>query len=373
MKNDARLAALLAAAALCASAVHAADDAFAVSDDELDRLGVRLGRVESVEVVELASGPAEVVVPPSRQALVSAPLGGVVARLLVAEGEAVTLGQVLAELDSTDYLDRQRGYLDAAAAAELAAAQEARDRGLYDEGVIAERRLVETAAAARAARALLDQARAQLELAGLTAADLTRLVAQRRLTARIVLRAPLAGVIAAAHGDVGGRVDALDPVFAVADLSELWLELQLPQENAARVAPGMGVAVEPPGGVAVTGVITTVGGVVDPDTQMVLVRAAVDNHSGALRAGQFLNARIVARPPGSGAFAVPAAAVTRHGGETLLFVRSGAQVLVRRVDVLANDGARIYVAAGVDADAVVAVDGISALKALWLARVEEGG
>jgi cobalt-zinc-cadmium efflux system membrane fusion protein len=224
MKNNVRLAALLAAAALCASAVEAAEDAFAVSDNELARLGVRLGSVESVDVIELAAAPAEVVVPPSRQALVSAPLGGVVARLLVAEGETVTAGQVLAGLDSTDYLDRQRGYLDAAAAAELAAAQEARDQGLYDEGVIAERRLAEAAAAARAARALLEQARAQLELAGLNATDLQRLTAERRLTARIVLRAPFAGVIAAAHADVGGRVDALDPVFAVADLTELWLE-----------------------------------------------------------------------------------------------------------------------------------------------------
>ena len=141
----------------------------------------------------------------------------------------------------------------------------------------------------------------------------------------------LAGVIAAAYADVGGRVDALDPVFAVADLGELWLELQLPQENAAFVAPGMRVAVEPPGGVAITGVVTTVGGVVDPDTQMVLVRAVVANTSGMLRAGQFLTARILARPPEDGAFAVPAASITRHDGEALLFVRSGTEVLVQRV------------------------------------------
>jgi cobalt-zinc-cadmium efflux system membrane fusion protein len=373
MTNQGRLTALLAVATLCASTVHAAEDLFAVTNQELERLGVRLGNVEPVELMELAAAPAEVVVPPSRQALVSAPLGGVVARLLVAEGETVTAGQVLAELDSIDYLERQRGYLDTAAAFELAAAQEARDRGLYDEGIIAERRLTEATATARAARALLDQARAQLELAGLTPADLTRLAAQRRLTARIVLRAPFAGVIAAAHTEVGGRVDAFDPVFAVADLGELWLELQLPQENAALVARGMGVAADAPGGATITGVITTVGGVVDAETQMVLVRAVVENPDGLLRAGQFLRARVLARPPADGAFAVPAASVTRHEGEALLFVRSGGDVAVQRVAILAVDGERIYVAASIGRDARVAVDGISALKALWLSAAEEGG
>jgi hypothetical protein len=92
-----------------------------------------------------------------------------------------------------------------------------------------------------------------------------------------------------------------------------------------------------------------------------------------LRAGQFLTAHVLARPPASGAFAVPAAAVTRHKSEALVFVRSGAEVLVRRVEVLATDGVRIYVAGGIGADARVAVDGVSALKALWLASVEEGG
>jgi cobalt-zinc-cadmium efflux system membrane fusion protein len=346
---------------------------FAVSDAELERLGVQLGSVQRAERVELATAPAEVVVPPARQALVSAPQGGVVARLLVASGETVTAEQVLAEIDSAEYLERQRDYLDAAAAAELAAAQEARDRGLFDDGIIANRRLAETAAAARAAQSRLDQARAQLELAGLTRAELARLREQRGLATRIVLRAPFDGTVIAVHAAVGGRVDTLDPVLAIADLAELWLEIMLPQESAARVTAGMGITAAAPGGLEVAGTVTTVGGVVEHSTQAVLVRAAFDNQSGTLRAGQFVTARIHARPTDGAALAVPASAVTREGGAAVLFVRAGEDVRVQRVDLLGEDGTLAYIADGVAAGARIAVAGVSALKALWLSAEEDGG
>jgi cobalt-zinc-cadmium efflux system membrane fusion protein len=372
IKGIGGLLALSVGWAATTAAAQAGGSTFEVSDAELARLGVELALPEPAEFVELAGAPAVVVVPPARQALVSAPQAGIVARLLVAEGDLVAAGQPLAELDSADYLERQRDYLDAAAAAELASAQEARDRGMFDEGIIAERRLAEASAAARAARSRLDQARAQLELAGFARADVERLAAERRLATRLVLRAPLDGTVVAVPGTVGGRVDALDPVLAIADLRELWLEARLPQERAAHVAVGMSVVVAPPARAERTGTVTAVGGAVDPATQTVLVRAAIDNADGALRAGQALTARIRANAA-RGAWSVPVAALTRQGDETMLFVRDGAVMLVRSVTVVGEDGARAYVDGGVDASRRIAVAGVSALKALWLSTVEEGG
>jgi cobalt-zinc-cadmium efflux system membrane fusion protein len=353
--------------ALWCAAAAAETRSFVVSDEQLARLGVTLREPERVARVEIASAPARIVVPPGQQALVSAPVGGVVARLLVAEGDTVERGQVLAELQSADYLDAQREYLDAAANAELAAAQAERDRGLFEEGIIAQRRRDESAAAARAARALLDQTRTQLTLAGLDEADLARLRGGRELATRLVLRASLPGVVAAVHAQVGARLDALDAVLSVADLSTLWLELRLRQESAAHVQPGM-TAVAAVGAGTVRGTITTVGRVVDPATQTVLVRAALEDPDVALRAGQFVTARVQADAPGGSAYALPAAALTREGGEDVLFVRRGGNFDARAVTVLAQDGATAYV--GETIEAPVAVEGISALKALWLSEAE---
>lgn len=359
------------ALALVAPAALAQPDRIEIGDRELARLGIVLGAAERVEEIEVATGPGEVVVPPGQQALVAAPVGGSVARMLVAEGEAVSAGQPIAELDSAELLELERAFVAAHSAAELAAAQAARDRGLHADGIIAERRVQESGAAASAARAALDQARARLELAGFEAEQLERLATGRALEPRLTVRAPIAGVVARVHADVGTRLDALDPVLALADLGTLWVELRLAEHNAARVAAGMPVAADV-GTERIGGTVTTVGRVVDRVTQTVLVRAEIDGGDAAaqLRAGQFLVTRVLARPPGGAAHAVPTGALTRHGGQPYVFVRNRDGFAAVPVTVLAEAGGRVYVEERFDGE--IAVEGIGALKALWLGGEEDG-
>jgi len=59
----------------------------ALSPAELDRLGVEFHSAQAVAQAGIASGPAEVVIPPAKQAIVSTTVSGVLSRLFVAEGE----------------------------------------------------------------------------------------------------------------------------------------------------------------------------------------------------------------------------------------------------------------------------------------------
>ena len=347
-------------------------ESFELGDAEIARLGIEVASVESASHVAVAAGPAEVVVPPAQLAVVSAPTDGLIARLVVAAGDTVARGQPIAELDSAEFLDWQRAYLEAEGAAELARAQLARDRGLFDDGVIAERRVQEATAIARVAELKVAQAGEQLRLAGLDDRALQDLGRGRALTARLVLRAPLDGTIAAAHAKVGARVGRLDPVVTIADPRTLWLELHLREADAARVELGQTAAITVRGAEH-TGPITAIARIVDPTTQTVLVRAVIDNSTGALRAGLLLEARVTAPAEGI-AFALPAGAVTRAGGAAYVFVREPTGFEARRVEVLAEDGEHIYVDAGIDRGGLrVAVGGINALKALWLAAQEAEG
>jgi hypothetical protein len=56
-----------------------------------------------------------------------------------------------------------------------------------------------------------------------------------------------------------------------------------------------------------------------------------------------------------------------------VFVRRGSELVAQPVGLVADDGERIYIARGLVEGAVVAVDGISALKSLWLSTADEGG
>ncbi|MBN1238754.1 MAG: efflux RND transporter periplasmic adaptor subunit [Gammaproteobacteria bacterium] len=352
---------------------------------EMQRLGVEWGRPGRLDEQVVLSAPAVAVVPPSQETVVSAPVGGLVTRLLVAEGSEVDAGDPLIELRSLDLLAAQREYVDAVSASKLADSQLERDRMLYEEGIIARRRADEAQAQALAARVRAEQARQHLRIVGADDAELERLASTGRIAADLTLRAPGPGVVVARHGAVGEQVEALEPLVRLADLRQMWLEVRVPQERADAVEIGMRLAVtlradagsagggETTTGDVLGGEIFHVGRTVDPATQTVLVRAAVDNAALRLRAEQVLPARVLAAAQGEGpgSFAVPMAAVARFDGNAFVFAQMPTGVELVPVTVVGEEGALAHVASdSLGGDDTVAVRGVSALKALLTADEE---
>jgi len=333
---------------------------------EIERLGIGLAYPEEAGAVELASGPAEIVIPPAQQSIVGAPVNGVITRLLVAEGEAVRAGQALAEIQSPDLLGLERDYIAALSERSLADAQLDRDRGLKADGIIADKRLQETQAAARSAAVAVDQARQRLLLAGLTAPELERLAQDQRLSASLTLRAPFDGVAVAQIADLGARVDTLDPIYRIADLSRLWLEMHVPQERTARMRPGH-TAVVSVDGMPLEATLTHLSQVVDTASQTVLTRAEIENRELRLRAGQFLPARIFFRPDQTTGpvLIVPSTAVVREESRAFVFVRVAEGFAVRAITTMADDGSFVYVTDGIEPRSEIAVSGVAALKSIW--------
>lgn len=355
---------------LCFTGIANGTERLGLNAAELERLGVELQAARGVARVEIAAGPAEVVIPPPQQAIVSTPLSGVLSRLLVAEGDSVDAGQALAEVESADLLALQRNFVDAAAAAGLAETQLERDRGLHSDGIIAERRLQETTVTARAAATALDQARQQLLLAGMTKQQISGLLATQRLTSRLEVRAPFSATVVEQLNVLGAQVQSLAPVYRVADLRRLWLEVHVPQERADRVEPGMRVIASVDGRLLDAEVIH-IGRIVDAVSQTVLVRGVVENPGWPLRVGQVLHARILSSTDAEDrVVVVPNAAVVRRDGISVVFVRGVDGLAAQPVEILADDGLQTYLRSGIDPGAEVVVSGVASLKSVWLANTE---
>jgi len=339
---------------------------------EFERLGVELIHPQRVSHVEIGSGPAEVVIPPSQEAIVGATISGVLSRLLVSEGDSIEQGQAMAEIQSPALLALQREFVDALTVEALAQVQLQRDRGLHEDGIIAERRLQETAAATRATAVALDQSRQQLRLAGMSESQVARLAEGQQLSSTLTLRAPFDAIVAAQLSSLGAHVDTLEPVFRVADVTRLWLEVHVPQERAERIDAGMRVAVSVRDR-EIQATITHVAQLVDTASQMVVVRAVTDNTELLLRAGQFLSARILALASDEGpVLRLPNSAVVRNGNQSVVFVRAESGLAAYEIDILENDGLLTYVNSGIEEDHEVAVGGVAALKSIWLESQTEG-
>jgi multidrug efflux pump subunit AcrA (membrane-fusion protein) len=314
--------------------------------------------------------------------VVSAPLGGLVEALGVAAGDTVRGGQVLARLRSPQAQELQRDVLQTASQFDLAQRALVRDEQLHAEGLISTARLEATRAASQQAGLQFNERQRMLAHSGASALGSMPggVVAGAAVTlngsfgsgaGELALRSPIAGVVLEALVAVGQRVEPATALFRVADLSTLWLELQVPAADVGTLRPGD--AVQFAEGRASARVLT-IAQAVDPATQTVMVRAELKAQTAqaaglaapALRPGQVLEVRIEHNGhKGPGLVQVPAAAVVQgHAGGAAVFVEQapGRYRLVP-VTVRASAGATSAVS-GLEAGHRVVVSGTAALLAL---------
>ncbi|MDE2147788.1 MAG: efflux RND transporter periplasmic adaptor subunit [Burkholderiales bacterium] len=328
-----------------------------LSPRQVQALGIVAQAVSSQPAAPPAGYPARVVVPPTQQRVVSAPLAGVVEQLRVAVGDTVQAGQTLAVVRSLPAQELQREVLQARSQAELGAKALARDEQLYGEGLIAASRLEATRAAQQQAQALAAERARALALAG------------GRADGELVLASPIAGAVMEVGVSIGQRIDAAAPVARVARLAPLWLELQVPAAEAATLAVGDAVGLAGAAGLAggsgaaVPARILRLGHAVEPATQTVLVRAELAGAAAArVRPGQLVEVQ-VARAA-SDQRLLPAAAVVRQGGAAAVFVEQAAgRYRLVPVTVVSSAGSGAGVR-GLPPGARVVVQGTAALLPL---------
>ena len=153
-------------------------------------------------------------------------VAGKVTRRLVDIGAIVAPGQIIAELDPTDYrlaLEAQQAELAAAKSSrDQAAAAEGRYRTLHAQGHVAKAALDQRVAAADEARGRVERAERSLALAG-------------NQLAYAVLRSDAAGVVSSLPVEVGQVVAAGQPIARIARRDELEALVAIPEHRLADV------------------------------------------------------------------------------------------------------------------------------------------
>lgn len=184
-----------------------------------------------------------------RRSRLSMPIGGVVDRLLVDEGERVAPDQLLLEL-----WNRDRAAEVAQAEAQLAAAESERDsacllaqlkareanrqQGLAARQLASEEALDTATTAAGTQERQCAVARQQIEMAR------ARLALQQAVLERTQLRAPFAGVVAEINGEVGEYITPSPPgiptpaAVDLIDYSCLYVTAPIDEVDAARLQVG---------------------------------------------------------------------------------------------------------------------------------------
>ena len=246
--------------------------------------------VVSVETVDVARGPFVVTGDYAGEFRsegmtdLSAEVSGRVSVMNAHIGDDVEEGDVLARIDDTSIRQSVR-ELEANVEVARANLEEAkvnlenlesdlrRRRPLVDREIVSEREIEELESAVSAARQRVSVARATIEQ------NLARLISAREDLRNTEIRAPFAGKIGLRHVERGAHVSAGTPVFSLVDDGDLYVQVQVPERNAARVNRDTPVTlrVGALGSVPLDGEIHRIAPVLDASTRSLRVDVTVDH------------------------------------------------------------------------------------------------
>lgn len=340
--------------------VNAADVLMSLAQQK--SLGVVVAPVGKNNLLSSRRFPAEIVIPVGQERIVSAPQSGLLDQMHVAAGQTVKKGQVIAHLISPDLLGLQRDYLQALTQKSLATKALARDTELLKDGIIAQRRHLETESAHDEASANLAQRKQALKLAGMSDGAISKLSPSAGMMSGLSLVAPISGQVLEQMVTTGQRVDMAMPIYRIAKMSPLWLEIHAPLEGLPFVKEGMQVQVPK---LQASGHLIAVIRSVNKADQTLHLRAEITKGAEKLSPGQFVEAEINLGGQ-SQYFSVPKSALARQGASALVFAQTQAGFKPIKVTIISEQGDDAVVDAPFVGTEKIAVSGIAAIKGTWL-------
>ena len=211
----------------------------------------------------------------------------------------------------------------------------------------------------KVAKSELDAVARELHILGLSDSQLTAIGNESGFAlSRYELRSPAAGRIVQRRAVVGEIAEERDALYTVADLTTMWLLMDICEGDVSLVRVGLPVLFTVDGlpGHAFDGVVSWISNTVDDRTRTVKVRANFPNERGLLRANMFGLARIIVHDNDE-VVSITNGAVQTDGCCQLVFVKQDETLFEpRKISLGARVNGHVEILAGlVSGESVVTV------------------
>jgi Cu(I)/Ag(I) efflux system membrane fusion protein len=143
-------------------------------------------------------------------------------------------------------------------------------------------------------RNLVDSSRQKLNELGMTEQQIANLIKTGKPSTRVELVAPLTGTVIEKMAAEGQYVKTGEPIYRLADLSMVWLMLELFPEQASQIHYGQSVTAELQSlpNETIRGRVAFIDPRLDEQTRTIGVRVVIPNPNGRLRIGDYATASI---------------------------------------------------------------------------------
>lgn len=317
-----------------------------------------LGEPAWAEVALTQTVAARIEVNQTKVTRVGSPVMGRITMLAVHEGQHVRRGDLLALLNSTGLSDAQLFFLKSDSQRKVAQRAVERAQVLLKNDVIGEAELQRREAEHAQAQAEFDAARDQLVLMGMAPEAVDELERSHNINSVARIVASMNGTVLDRKLTLGQVIQPADTAFEIADLSDLWLEADVPEQQAGKLHVGTPVEAEVAAlpGVKIRGELSFVSATVNPDTRTVRVRMDLPNPDGKFKPAMLATVKLTGDTARQRV--VPTSAVIREENGEFIFVQvDGNKYALRPVKLgVEIDSSRVLTEGLKDGEKIV-VDG----------------
>jgi membrane fusion protein, heavy metal efflux system len=334
--------------------------------DAITRAGIVVSRVSVAAAASTLRVPGVVAPNAYRQVAVTPLVSGRVTAVAVQLGDRIRKGQAIAQVYSPELADARTRYVSAAAMLEAHDRELQRTQKLVEIGAASRQELERIHAEHAAQTAAVESARAQLELLGIGTTSLEKGEA-RKLSATTSIPAPIDGIITERSANVGLNVDLATRLFTVVDLSTVWVLADVHERDIGRVRVGTEAHITSKAfpGRQHDGRISYIDPQLDAATRTAKARIELQNPSGELRLGMYVDV-VIAAAAASSAPRVPRSAVQNVGSRTVVYLADAdapGTFVEREVRLGESGGDDVEVVGGLHAGDRVVTTGSFSLRA----------
>jgi len=274
-----------------------------VSPQKQQLIGVQIGQVQKAAGTHSIRTLGRVAADETRLYRVNAAVDGWIRDISsVSTGSLVKKDQVLASFYAPEFLGPQQGYLYALDALDRFSKESAEQIALT--------------------KANIQGAVDSLRNLGMGDVQIKEMERTRRLTQNVSIMAPASGFVVSRNVSLGQRFDKGTEFYRIADLSRVWVLMDIFEDEAEYYRPGTVVRLTLPYQRKVlNGQISDILPQFDPATRTLKLRVEVDNPGYVLRPDMFVDVEFpVTLPP---TLTVPVDAVLDSGRSKRVFVDRG--------------------------------------------------
>ena len=315
-------------------------------------------RAESRMLVQEISMAGKIDFPEPNTQQITTRFSGRIEKLSVSYvGQRVRRGDPVAEIYSPDAVTAQRELLVA----------------LSSSSVLEQ----DSDSSAQIGTDLVERSKVKLRFLGFADSQIADLISTKSVKTFVTVHSPISGTVVRKNVELQRYVASGDPLFDVADLQTVWLQLDAYESDLGSVKIGQTITatIDAFPSEEFKGTVSFIGAVIEPSTRTVRVRATLDNKELKLKPEMFAHA--VIHVPLPKAVIIPSSAVIVTGKRCVVWVEvSTGHFEARPVKLGQRSGDSYQVLAGLHDGESIAVSGgylIDSESQLQLAATGETG